>query len=141
MRQGLGDAVVMPGDGNTHHDYWVFPILVDDPSAFIKAMRAEGFDTSNAPRSQAVPAPEGRSELEASIAARALSDLVVVPCYPSMPDAEIDREADVIKVIAERLGTSRTRGYADAVPEPVPKAAPAPEPAMPDIERGAEAPQ
>jgi dTDP-4-amino-4,6-dideoxygalactose transaminase len=126
LRQSLGDAVVMPALDNTHHDYWVFPILVDDPPAFIRALRAEGFDTSNAPRSQAISAPPDRPHLEASIAARALADLIIVPCYPGMPDAEIEREARVIKAIAQRVGTSRTRAYAGAAPE---------------TERGAEAPQ
>jgi dTDP-4-amino-4,6-dideoxygalactose transaminase len=135
LRESLGNAVVMPALDNTHHDYWVFPILIDDPPAFIHAMRAEGFDTSSAPRSQAVPAPPDRPQLEASIAARALADLVVVPCYPDMPDAEIEREARVIREIARRLGSSRTRAYADAVPAPV-AAPPAPE-----TKRGAEAPQ
>ncbi|MEE8455081.1 MAG: DegT/DnrJ/EryC1/StrS family aminotransferase, partial [Limibaculum sp.] len=109
LRESLGNAVVMPALDNTHHDYWVFPILIDDPPAFIHAMRAEGFDTSSAPRSQAVPAPPDRPQLEASIAARALADLIIVPCYPDMPDAEIEREARVIKSIAQRVGSSRTR--------------------------------
>lgn len=137
LRDQLGDAVVIPAQDNTHHDYWVFPILVDDPLAFIKAMRAEGFDTSNAPRSQAVPAPEDRPQLEASIAARALSDLVVVPCYPDMPDAEIERQARVIKQITQRLGTSRTRAYAHAVPTAT---APEPENVL-ESEQGATAPR
>ncbi len=135
LRESLGDAVVMPALDNTHHDYWVFPILVDDPPAFIRAMRAEGFDTSNAPRSQAVPAPRDRPQLEASIAARALADLIIVPCYPGMPDTEIEREARVIREIVRRLGTSRTRAYADAVPAPVAV------PPAPETKRGAEAPQ
>ncbi len=135
LRQSLGDAVVMPALENTHHDYWVFPILVDDPAAFIQAMRAEGFDTSNAPRSQAISAPPDRPQLEASIAARVLADLIIVPCYPGMPDAEIEREARVIKAIARRLGTSRTRAYAGAVPAPVAV------PTEPEAETGAEAPR
>jgi dTDP-4-amino-4,6-dideoxygalactose transaminase len=130
LRESLGDAVVMPALDNPHHDYWVFPILVDDPRAFIRAMRAEGFDTSNAPRSQAVPAPRDRPQLEASIAAQALADLIIVPCYPGMPDAEIEREARVIKAIAQRVGTGRTRAYAGATPE-----------TERETERGAEAPQ
>jgi dTDP-4-amino-4,6-dideoxygalactose transaminase len=135
LRDGLGDAVVMPARESAHHDYWVFPILVDHPRAFISALRAEGFDSSNAPRSQLVPAPRGRPQLEPTIAARALSDLIIVPCYPAMPDAEIEREARVIRAIAQRLGSSRTRAYADEVPAPV---AAHPEP---ETERGAEAPQ
>ena len=135
LRDGLGDAVVMPARESAHHDYWVFPILVDHPRAFISALRAEGFDSSNAPRSQLVPAPRGRPQLEPTIAARALSDLIIVPCYPAMPDAEIEREARVIRAIAQLLGSSRTRAYADMVPAPV---AARPEP---ETERGAEAPQ
>jgi dTDP-4-amino-4,6-dideoxygalactose transaminase len=143
LRESLGDTVVMPALDAAHHDYWVFPILIDDPLAFIKEMRAEGFDTSNVPRSQAVPAPKDRPQLEASIASQALSDLVVVPCYPGMPDSEIAREARVIREVAQRVGTSRTRAYADAVPGPV---APNPDPGTPEprpaeTERGAEAPQ
>ncbi len=139
LRESLGGSVVMPASESSHHDYWVFPILVDDPSAFIKAMRAEGFDTSNAPRSQAVPAPPDRPELEASIAARALSDLVVVPCYVGMPDAEIEREARVIKEITAQLGTNRTRTYAGAVPASLDEL-PAQD-MQPGVQKGAEAPK
>ena len=135
LRESLGDAVVVPAPDSAHHDYWVFPILVDDPRAFVAGLRAEGFDSSDATRNALIPPPPDRPQLEASIAARALADLIIVPCYPDMPDAEIEREARVIKSIAQRVGSSRTRAYADAVPAPV-AAPPAPE-----TKRGAEAPQ
>ena len=70
----LGDAVVLPGQGNGHHDYWVFPMLVDKPDVFVSRLKAAGFDSSNLPRSQAVAAPEGREDLEPEIAAQALKD-------------------------------------------------------------------
>ena len=127
LRESLGDAVVIPALESSHHDYWVFPILVDDPQAFVSGLRAEGFDSSDAARTTLIPPPPDRPQLEATIAGRALSDLVIVPCYVDMPDAEIEREARVIKAIAEKVGTSRTRAYADAIPAPV-------------TERGAEAP-
>ena len=111
----------------THHDYWVFPILVDDPQAFVSGLRAEGFDSSGAARTTLISPPPDRPQLEATIAAQALSDLVIVPCYVDMPDAEIEREARVIKEIAKKVVASRTRAYANAVPTPV-------------MERGAEAP-
>ena len=134
LRERLGNAVVVPAVDNAHHDYWVFPILVDDPRAFVSALRTEGFDSSDAARTTLIPPPPDRPQLEASIAARLLADLVIVPCYPDMPDAEIEREARVIKAIAQRVGSSRTRAYADAVPAPV---AVVPET---ETETGAEAP-
>ena len=116
LREYLGDSVVMPGTANQYCDYWVFPILVDDPRAFIDGLRAAGFDGANLPRSQAVPAPEDRPELEPTIAAQALSDLIVLPCYPGMSDGELKRQAEVVREIAARVGTSRTASYKDAVP-------------------------
>lgn len=129
LRDRLGGAVVVPAAGCAHHDYWVFPILVDDPGTFVSALRAEGFDSSDAARTAIVPAPPDRPQLQASIAGKVLADLVIVPCYPAMPAAEIEREARVIRAIAGRVGNSRTRAYADAVPAAVTR-----------IERGAEAP-
>lgn len=116
LREYLGDCVVLPGTANKYCDYWVFPILVDDPRAFIDALRAAGFDGANLPRSQAIPAPEGRPELEPNIAAQALSDLIVLPCYPGMSDAELKRQADVVREIAARVGNGRTSAYKEAVP-------------------------
>ncbi|WP_137389741.1 aminotransferase class V-fold PLP-dependent enzyme [Rhodoligotrophos defluvii] len=117
LRRYIGDAVVMPGRANSYCDYWVFPILVDDPRTFIEELRAEGFDGANLPRSQAVPAPADRPELEPRIAAQALSDLIVLPCYPGMSDAELKRQADVVRRIAAKVGTARTSAYRDAVPQ------------------------
>lgn len=108
----IGDAVVMPGQANTAHNYWVFPLLVDDPQAYIAGLRRAGFDSSDLPRSQAVAAPDGREELEPSVAAQALSDLIIVPCYPGMPDHELARQADTIARLAHEIGTERTKAYA-----------------------------
>jgi dTDP-4-amino-4,6-dideoxygalactose transaminase len=95
-------------------------MLVDQPQAFIDGLREKGFDCANLPRSQAVSPPEDRPQLEPKLAAQALSDLVVVPCYPGMPDSEIQREAEAIREIAGRVGSVRTRAYsALAVPEAV----------------------
>ena len=57
--QALLDGVVrMPGQANRIHDYWVFPILVDEPERVIAVLRRAGFDASSLPRSQAVSAPD-----------------------------------------------------------------------------------
>jgi len=90
----------MPAQANVHHDYWVFPLVVDDPRKFIDGLRAEGFDASDLPRSQHIAAPPDRPELEPQTAAHVMRELVVIPCYDTMPDEELVREAEVIKRIA-----------------------------------------
>jgi len=115
LRDLLNGSVVLPAQGTGYHDYWVFPVLVDDPKAFIKRLRENGFDGADLPRSQAVPAPDYAEHLTPNIAAQMLADLVVVPCYPGMPDKEIQRQADLLRQIAAEVGTSRTKSYAGMV--------------------------
>lgn len=93
----LGDSVVLPGLGNAHYDYWVFPAVVEAPRDFIARLRRSGFDAANLPRSQAVAAPEDRPQLEARIAAEMLSHLVILPCYPGLPDTELQRLAATVR--------------------------------------------
>ena len=115
LRDLLGDSLVLPAHGASYHDYWVFPLLVDDPKAFIKRLRENGFDGADLPRSQAVPAPDYAKHLTPNIAAQMLADLVVVPCYPGMPETEIKREAELLRQIAAEVGTSRTKNYANVL--------------------------
>lgn len=100
LRDQLNGSVVMPAQLNAHHDYWVFPLLVSEPRKFISGLRVEGFDASDLPRSQHIAAPPGRPALEPKIAAKAMKDLIVVPCYDAMPDSELKRMAAVIRKIA-----------------------------------------
>lgn len=100
LRDQLNGSVVMPALANLHHDYWVFPLLVSEPRRFIAGLRAEGFDASDLPRSQHIAAPADRPSLEPKIAAKAMKDLIVVPCYDAMPDSELMRMARVIRKIA-----------------------------------------
>jgi len=115
FRDLLDGSVVLPADGTSYHDYWVFPVLVDDPKVFIKRLRENGFDGADLPRSQTVPAPDYAKHLTPNVAAQILADLVVVPCYPGMPDTEIVRQADLLRQIAAEVGTTRTKGYASVV--------------------------
>lgn len=96
----LGDAVVLPAQANAHHDYWVYPLLVSNPEKFIDALRAEGFDAAGLPRSQHIAEPADRPELKPVTAAAVMRDLIVVPCYDTMPDREIERLAAVVKKVA-----------------------------------------
>ena len=100
LRDMIGVSVAMPAQGNAHHDYWVFPLVVDEPRKFIDGLRAEGFDAADLPRSQHIAAPKDRPELEPQIAAGVMRDLVVIPCYDTMPDEELKRQAQVIKRLA-----------------------------------------
>ena len=111
LRDLLGDSVVLPAQSNSVHTYWVFPILVDKPRVFIDRLREKGFDCADLPRSQAVQEPEDRPDLKPKVAAQALADLVVVPCYPGMPASEIEREAEAIREVAAEVGSTRTRQY------------------------------
>jgi perosamine synthetase len=100
LRDLIGSVVAMPAQANTHHDYWVFPLMVEEPRRFIDGLRAEGFDAADLPRSQHIAAPKDRPELEPQTAAHVMRDLVVIPCYDTMPDEELVRQAQVIKRLA-----------------------------------------
>lgn len=97
LRDLIGGAARMPAQGNAHHDYWVFPLLVDEPKRFIEGLRAAGFDAAGLPRSQHIAAPADRPELEPGVAAGVMRDLIVLPCYDTMPDSELVRQAEAVK--------------------------------------------
>jgi perosamine synthetase len=99
----IGTSVVQPAQANAHHDYWVFPVLVSEPRKFIEALRREGFDAADLPRSQHISAPSDRPGLEPATAAGVMRDLIVVPCYEAMPDSELVRQAAVIRRIAAQV--------------------------------------
>jgi perosamine synthetase len=99
----IGTSVVQPAQANAHHDYWVFPVLVSEPRKFIEALRREGFDAADLPRSQHISAPADRPGLEPATAAGVMRDLIVVPCYEAMPDSELVRQAAVIRRIAAQV--------------------------------------
>ena len=73
---------------------------MSEPRKFIEALRREGFDAADLPRSQHIAAPQDRPGLDPKTAAAALRDLIVVPCYEAMSDRELVRQAAVIKRIA-----------------------------------------
>ena len=100
LRDLIGGATMLPAQANGHHDYWVFPMLVNEPRKFIDALRAAGFDAADQTRTQHIPAPQDRPELEPATAERSMRGLIVVPCYETMPDSELARAADVIRKAA-----------------------------------------
>jgi dTDP-4-amino-4,6-dideoxygalactose transaminase len=123
LRALLGDALPMPASASLTHSYWVFPVLVDDPKAAMPALRAAGFDATNLPRSAAAAAPQDRPELEPATANRLMQHLMVLPCYPLIPDAALRRQAEVLKRVAGM------RASPAAEPGPPPSAKPQVRPA------------
>jgi dTDP-4-amino-4,6-dideoxygalactose transaminase len=98
----LVPGVDRPGAANPVHSYWVYPMLADNPKAMIADLRRAGFDGAQQTRSQAVAPPPDRPDLAPVVAAEALSRLIVLPCYPAMPDDEVAREAGVVNARSVR---------------------------------------
>ena len=96
----LGDALTLPGDANTHHDYWVFPTVMEEPQGFIARLRRAGFDAAGLSRNQAVAAPDDRPQLQPTTADALLSNLVILPCYDDLPDSELQRMAALVRASA-----------------------------------------
>lgn len=104
LLQALDGVVTCPGSANDDHNFWTFPILVDEPVHVMNALRAAGFDAAMLRRSQSIHAPEDRPELEPVVARDALARLVVLPCYPQMPTSALDRQAEVIRAAVRGNG-------------------------------------
>ena len=98
----IGSALHLPAQKNAHHDYWVYPLLVREPKRLIAALRKEGFDAADLPRSQHIAAPADRPGLEPATAAEVMRNIVIVPCYANMPDAELQRQAGIVKQVTAR---------------------------------------
>jgi perosamine synthetase len=96
----LDRSLRLPGQKNRHHDYWVYPVLLAHPKKLIAALRESGFDAADLPRSQHISAPQDRPDLEPAVAAEVMRDIVIVPCYADMSEAELRRQAKIVNAIA-----------------------------------------
>jgi dTDP-4-amino-4,6-dideoxygalactose transaminase len=97
LLEELDGAVVCPGSRNPIHNFWVFPILVDDPETVMAELRRQGFDAATLRRSATVAPPEDRPKLAPVNASDALSKLVILPCYGGIPESELRRQANVVR--------------------------------------------
>ena len=100
LKELLADSLPLPGHGNAHHDYWVFPTVVEEPLRFIARLRRHGFDVAGLSRNQAVSAPADRPHLAPNTAGELLSKLVILPCYDDLPDRELQRLARLVREVA-----------------------------------------
>ena len=92
----LRGHVFCPGAEVEPHNYWLFPILVTDPAKTLDALAAAGFDATQVQTMVAIAAPPDRPELEPVQVKDALQHMVLVPCYPGLPESELRRMADVL---------------------------------------------
>ena len=102
LTEQLPDSIVCPGYASSRNNYWVFPIMVDDPGPLVDRLRQSGFDAMQYGSMVAVPAPAGRPELEADTARHILAKTVFLPLYHQMPRASLLRMAYLLNsVLAE----------------------------------------
>jgi len=90
----LQGRVPCPAAETLPHTFWVFPILVEDPTDVIAHLRREGFDATQGSSMFVVPPPLDRPHLRALAADEVLSHLVYLPSSAQMPDAAIRRMAE-----------------------------------------------
>ena len=92
----LRGHVFCPGAEVEPHNYWLFPVLMTDPAKALTALAAAGFDATQAQSMRAVEAPADRPELDPVRVKEALAHMILVPCYPGIPESELRRMADVL---------------------------------------------
>ena len=96
LNRFLGEAVPTPGSKNENHAYWVFPIVAKERARLKQTLRENGFDTADIGTPPLYP-PTDRPDLFPAVAQSVVENLLVLPCYPNMPDREIKRLAQVVK--------------------------------------------
>ena len=82
------------------NNFWVFPILVDDPAGVVALMRSLGFDATSRTRLTVVAPPDDRPELEPLNAAWTLARIVFLPWYPELPPRLLTRMARALSDVS-----------------------------------------
>lgn len=93
----LDGAYACPGHRASVHTHWVCTLLCDRPHELVEALRAEGFDATQMATMTSVPAPQDRADMAPRHAEALLRQLVYLPVYPELPDAELERLAGVLR--------------------------------------------
>jgi dTDP-4-amino-4,6-dideoxygalactose transaminase len=96
----LPDGISHPGRAAPRRTHWVLPVLVDDPTALVGALRAAGFDAARATTGIAtVPSPASREDLVPATAVSILRRIVFVPAYPALGEGELRRLRAVLRLV------------------------------------------
>jgi dTDP-4-amino-4,6-dideoxygalactose transaminase len=113
-------GVRVPGVRAPRHSYWVYAVELDDPErvpAFVTALRGAGFDATHAATLEAVPAPDGRPDLEPTAAAELMAGLVYLPVSHERPRAALVRLAELLE---RELGAGAGQRVVELLPQPAP---------------------
>ena len=105
-----------PGMRGMTHNYWVFPILTEQPNRVIDALGRAGFDATQGQSMCTVRPPVDRPELAPAVARQILEKIVYLPIYPELTLAALRKMAGVVLREAERpafLGLDETVKKAD----------------------------
>ncbi len=101
LLEQLQGALVSPGWASGEHSFWVFPVLTDDSTRLIHALRQAGFDGSSAHSMCVVLPPADRPEQRAVMAEQMLPRIVYLPYCLRLPRSEMERMAAVVRGVSQ----------------------------------------
>jgi hypothetical protein len=87
LQARLAGMMLLPGEAACENACWLFAMLCQNPTDIIGALRASGFDASRNHSLADLAASGDQKNIEW------LSKTVFLPCYPEIPEAEVDRLA------------------------------------------------
>ena len=94
LNQNLPPGLRSAGFRNPHHTWWLFPVSVENQLALVEELRDAGFDaTASSTQLCALAGEYG----PAPDCANFMDGTVYVPVYAGMPDATLDRMAEIIR--------------------------------------------
>jgi dTDP-4-amino-4,6-dideoxygalactose transaminase len=108
----LNGNVASPGVASTPHTFWVFPIVVDNPEHLAATLRQAGFDATHRQSLCLIPPPSDLPELGAATARIVMERIVYLPLCPAMPEAEVQRMADIVAREAKPTHVDRSEPLA-----------------------------
>lgn len=123
LATALRGSFASPGADVSPHVFWVFPILTEQPQVVRDELFRHGLDATQGQSMIVVDPPAGRADLAPCAARRMLSQIVYLPFYDALPDAELERMALVLNSIVQRQGcltppASRSRCDPESSPSP-----------------------
>jgi perosamine synthetase len=92
----LNNRVPRPGAEADFNNYWVFPIVLDDPESVLPRLWKAGFDATQGDSMCVVDPPADRPELQAKDATETCEKLVYLPLYPEMSERCLKRMARIL---------------------------------------------
>ncbi len=77
-------------------NYWVFPVMADNPSKFKNGFLKHGFDASQRQGMRVIPVHDNSQAADPKNASRIYNQMFYVPFYPEIPDRDILKIARLI---------------------------------------------